>query len=367
MLLTGCAGTPTGESLGPESGSPPLPGDFARLPQTTLPGATADEVKLTAMGAALSKGWRIVKTGPGRLIAQREVDASLVASSGSGPLPGATLEVTSFFVQQGGSVDVATRAEVVSPAVAGQPARRMDVTETYRDALEQSLRSLSATWASNRARIARATPPAQGWPDPWAGTPYARPQGAEASPDTNPAPEVASPPAAEPAAVSADIAERPPEYPPEPESVATEPAWRAEPTGAAAPASPDVAETSLSAERERSDTPPYPEPRRRPTSPAPVVDATGALDTSYSYGSSGIADAAPRNDMMALPQGQSSSGRVTWAAYAEQYARQRGCQVSPAGSQLIESRQDGEVHKVPCEGSDSFLVKCQNGTCRGLL
>ncbi|MBK1716937.1 hypothetical protein CKO27_04580 [Thiocystis violacea] len=72
--------------------------------------------------------------------------------------------------------------------------------------------------------------------------------------------------------------------------------------------------------------------------------------------------------MMSLPETRTSgAGPVSWSANAEQYARQRGCQVSTEGSQLIESRQDGEVHKVPCEGSDSFLVRCQNGTCQGLL
>ena len=44
--------------------------------------------------------------------------------------------------------------------------------------------------------------------------------------------------------------------------------------------------------------------------------------------------------------------RMIWSANAEQYARQRGCQVAGSGSQLIESRQDGEVYKVPCQGSD---------------
>jgi hypothetical protein len=62
-----------------------------------------------------------------------------------------------------------------------------------------------------------------------------------------------------------------------------------------------------------------------------------------------------------------ASARALWSVNAEQYARQRGCQVAGSGSQLIESRQDGEVFKVPCQGSDSFLIRCQDGICQGLL
>jgi hypothetical protein len=61
-----------------------------------------------------------------------------------------------------------------------------------------------------------------------------------------------------------------------------------------------------------------------------------------------------------------SGGTGTWAYYAEQYARLRGCDVADGGAVLIESRSDSEIHKVPCAGSDSFLVKCQSGVCRGL-
>jgi hypothetical protein len=69
-------------------------------------------------------------------------------------------------------------------------------------------------------------------------------------------------------------------------------------------------------------------------------------------------------NMMALSP---SSGSVSWAYYAEQYARLRGCNVGAQGSVLIDSRSDGEIHKVPCDGADSVLVQCQNGECRGLL
>lgn len=63
----------------------------------------------------------------------------------------------------------------------------------------------------------------------------------------------------------------------------------------------------------------------------------------------------------------SSSGGVSWAYYAEQYARLRGCNVDSGGAILVESRSDGEIFKVPCVGAESVLVQCHNGECRGLL
>ena len=63
----------------------------------------------------------------------------------------------------------------------------------------------------------------------------------------------------------------------------------------------------------------------------------------------------------------SPPGRTgVWAYYAEQYARLRGCEIDETGAQLIENRADGEVHKVSCVGSASYLLRCQNGVCRGL-
>jgi deoxycytidylate deaminase len=62
-----------------------------------------------------------------------------------------------------------------------------------------------------------------------------------------------------------------------------------------------------------------------------------------------------------------SSTDVSWSYYAEQYARLRGCNVAPTGAILIDSRTDGEILKVPCNGADSMIVQCQNGDCRGLL
>ena len=118
---------------------------------------------------------------------------------------------------------------------------------------------------------------------------------------------------------------------------------------------------------------PAPLPRAIPT-PAPVVDGSSAITGGGPAATRAIGEpsrlpqpapepVAPKDNMLTL---SNAGGTGTWAYYAEQYARLRGCNVTDAGSQLIESRTDGEIHKVSCVGSDSQLVKCQNGVCRGL-
>ncbi|MBK1722571.1 hypothetical protein CKO23_09960 [Thiocystis violacea] len=360
LLLAGCAGAPTSSySSNPAPGVAPLPANLGNLPQTTLPGASRSEVKSLAMGAARSKGWSIAGSGVDRLIAQRAYDASMAPAYGAGsPIPpGSTLEVTSFFLEQGGGVNVATKAEVVAPAMGGRPAARMDYTDAYRDMLSQSLDSLQASWSHNRGRIAQANPPAGGWGDPWAGTPYARPAKTEAP--SNPSTDVAR--------SAPDFADAEPDDQPAPSDFERS---APSPTRTEAPRVVERPAPSPSTASSPAYSRPIPEPRRRPATAAPVVDATSVLSTQNRNRSAESPETPlPRRDnMMTLPDSQSRpTSSLTSAASAEQYARQRGCQVSGSGSQLIESRQDGEVHKVPCEGSDSFLVKCQNGTCQGLL
>ncbi len=344
LFLVGCAGAPTSSTSNPYAASvAPLPVDIGNLPQVMLQGGTAAEAKALAMGAARSKGWKIASSEADQLVVERPADANMLP--GIPAAPGTMLEVTSFFIAQSGGTNVATKAEVVSPALAGRPGERIDYTNTLRDSLTRSLDSLRDSWASNRNRVVRATPPEAGWADPWAGTPYAR---ATPAPSAS-APDAASTSAGEPPA-------QPPLPAPTPRQTASSSATNPNP-----PSRPTPRQTASSS---ATNSPAAPEPRRRGA--APVVDASAILSTQ------GISTApiTPRENMMALPVNTASAparGSATWGASAEQYARQRGCQVSASGSQLIESRQDGEIHKVPCEGSDSFLVICQNGTCQGLL
>ncbi|WP_200373712.1 hypothetical protein [Thiocystis violacea] len=365
LLLAGCASGPTTSSLDQAQADALSQVDIANLPQTLLPGARLSEVKSLAMGAARGKGWKMGDSVKDRLVVTRPADTAYLASvvPGAGAPPGSTLEVTSFFMETGGGVNVASKAEVVSPAMGGQPPARIDYTDAFRDTLTQSLDSLSDSWSRHRDRLARATPPADGWKDPWADSPHG-------SASRAPAPAADSMETArlEPPAPANQSPPAPPANP------RPEPTYSAQP--ALRPATTPAPRTAESPTRSATGVPiptykrPTPEPRYRPSGAAPVVDATSALSTQRP--SEPAPYQAPRlssrENMMSLPETRTSgAGPVSWSANAEQYARQRGCQVSTEGSQLIESRQDGEVHKVPCEGSDSFLVRCQNGTCQGLL
>ena len=336
--------------------------DLERLPQTLLPGAIRSEVKSFAMGAARSKGWTITQSSDDRLVIQQDANklANLVPGA-LGPTvgSGSQLEVTSYFIEQSGGIKVATKADLVNPTAGAKGPTRTDYTENFRDSLTQSLTSLRNSWSENRGRIARATPPADGWADAWGNKPTG--STASASPASNPATRDNGQTEA-----IRTVQPLPPKQP-------------APPINAAPPVPQPVTKPNPQPSQWIAERPvplrPAPEPRQLPAGAAPVVDATTspsgsslATDASVPKAPIAPANAIPRQkNMMALPSRSPVAGSVSWAAYAEQYARQRGCQVGGLGTELIESRTDGEIHKVPCVGSDSFLVKCQNGTCQGLL
>ncbi len=308
------------------------------------------------MGAARSKGWAIAQSTDGQLVVDRPIDANSLANlapgvSGSAVGPGSLLEVTSYFIEQPDGVKVAAKADLVTPIPGEKTPARLDYTENFRDSLAQSLTSLRHSWSENRGRIARATPPAEGWKDAWGKAPSS----------ADPAANVAS----NQSALDNRETETISNTPPQPRETPLPP--------------PSAEQPIRNLSRNQSPQPgewiaerptvirPAPEPREIATGGAPVVDIPS---TSLSTRTPGTTSGAiPRQEnMMSLPPTNSSvAGSVSWAAYAEQYARQRGCQVEGQGTELIESRTDGEVHKVPCVGSDSFLVKCQNGICRALL
>jgi hypothetical protein len=67
--------------------------------------------------------------------------------------------------------------------------------------------------------------------------------------------------------------------------------------------------------------------------------------------------------MMALNQPAPTG---VWAYYAEHYARVRGCTIAGEGAVLVEKQPDYEMHRVYCEGGQTFLVRCNAGVCRGM-
>lgn len=352
LLLSACASSPPTSSGTSVSSNEPAPIDTTALPRLMLPGANMAEVKALAMGAARSRGWTVRQTDStaDRLVVERPAEALVAPGPGVGP--GATLEVTTLLKDYGTGIEVATLAEVVTPPQAGRPATRLDYTEHFRQALTQSLASLQERWARDRDRVARATPPAEGWNDAW---------------NPSPAPAV-------------DTAYQPPATPPRPTPVAPAQAWTPPPAprvetaagsqGASAPQVRSSLTTSTADNRGLTPS----GTRYNPSGAAPIVDASATLTPrpAVSAAPPVTAAAPPAGDtMMSLPQtppiAAARPSRARWSVNAEQYARQRGCQVTVTGSQLIESRQDGEVFKVPCQGSDSFLVHCRDGLCQGLL
>jgi hypothetical protein len=336
-----------------------------------MPGAVRGDVKGLAMGAARSKGWTIVKSTEDRLVVQRPVDpgssaaAALGASASTIP---PVIEVTSAFVQRSDGVLVGLGAELVSQPPGEKTPKRMDYTETYRDALTRSLESLRSNWAANRQRVAGSTPSeavraegeaeraetgeastnplVQAWADTLEEEKASKgisTTGAGAAASSGPTPSQAQlGPAPEPR-----VASMPPTPTPTP----------------LAPVSPQPTPTPVTAPSAAAPI--------RTSGPAPVVEGNVALrggPSSAQIPSTQLPPAAEESvpydqNMLTLNQ---ASGAGTWAYYAEQYARLRGCDVTDQGAVLIESRSDSEIHKVPCASADSFLVKCQAGVCRGL-
>jgi hypothetical protein len=354
-LMAGCAGNMVSENF-----------DTSNRPQMLIPGANRADVRGLAMGAASAKGWTIVRSSDDLLVVQRPLDPASPTALALGAANSAVppmIEVTSAFQEQSGGVNVALGAVLISQAPGEKAPKRVDYTENYRDALTQSLESLRSNWTDNRQRVANAIPPQNAAPTapaaPAPGSPNDNPLvkawgetlAAETAGKKGTVGSTAAAPAPEPRAVPEPLATpaHVPEIPPTPEPTTTKI------TSAAAPAVPA-------------------QPQRTVAGPAPVVDGSSVVGGGSSAAARGPLDhatppqpapelVATKDNMLTLSQ---ASGTGTWAYYAEQYARLRGCNVTPSGSQLIETRADGEIHKVSCIGAESYLLKCQNGVCRGL-
>jgi len=363
LLLSACASGPIASSGG--SAQPtvtgPAPIDTTYLPRLMLPGATLSEVKSLAMGAARSRGWsiRYADSTNDRLVVGRPAEPSVMALATPrlSAAPGSTLEVTTLFKDSGGGIEVATLAELVTPSQAGRPATRTDYTDPLRDALMQSLDSLRERWMRDRERLARAAPPPEGWKSAW---------------DESPAPPDA---ASAPSAVNTQAAQAASPAPAAPTAPAQTPPAASRTNAGTTPAMPAPTWADSSVPRPTYTRRPASEPRYSAPGAAPVVDASSNLNARPMPEPAPMPATlnTPRDNMVSLPRADAvnppiaTGSRMLWSANAEQYARQRGCQVAGSGSQLIESRQDGEVYKVPCQGSDSFLIRCQSGICQGLL
>lgn len=317
-------------------------------PQMLIPGATREDLRGIAMGVARSKSWTIVGSSNDKVVMQRPPDPnsqmarSLGADSSAIP---PVIEVTALFIELSNGVNVSLHAELISQPPGAKQPKRTDVTESFRAELTRSLESLRSKWQQNHQRVAQAMPPimskservAQGGPeDPH--TPI------QAWSDSTSESGTLVPTRFDDSVAREPIASPTPPDPPQPAVAESPPA----PTSAAAGPRPAPV---LDGSRTASTSPPTaptPPPQPETTSILPPPPPTPVESD---------------NDMLTLSQ---ASGTGTWAYYAEQYARLRGCNLTEQGAILIETRSDGEVHRVPCIGSDSFLLKCSDGVCRGL-
>ena len=65
-----------------------------------------------------------------------------------------------------------------------------------------------------------------------------------------------------------------------------------------------------------------------------------------------------------VPHRDAAPGAVgTWAYYAEQYARTRGCVLADSGARLESAGAEWERHRVPCQDGSWVGVYCRFGDC----
>ena len=151
LLLVGCASAPmSGGAL-----------YYPNKPQVFLANADIGQAKGVAMGAAVTKGWKIIQGGDDTLILQRPLNAAAAESLSPGSSLATTppvVEVRSQFFPRQGGVDVVLDAQAVVHR-GTEEEHREDFTEAYRPELTRSLESLRIAWGESRQRIASAIPP----------------------------------------------------------------------------------------------------------------------------------------------------------------------------------------------------------------
>ncbi|MCU0834096.1 MAG: hypothetical protein MUC77_06615 [Chromatiaceae bacterium] len=303
-LLVGCASAPTSQT-----GREPIPELDPSAPRVLLAGATPEQARSLAMGAAASKGWRLSESADTLLVMQRPLNPavaeSAVPGASQGPKP-AQVEVRTLFLPRADGTEVALQADMLTSDTKGEV--RHPFTDRYRPELERSLASLRRSWEGANWRVAGAAPPL---PEPPPPAPL------DTDSDTSAEGTASATPAqpAEQAAIAAPVQPIPPPQPPSPARPSAAPVTSATTTRA----------------------------------PAPVVAASP--------------DPASSN-MLKLSTAPSATG--VWAYYAEHYARVRGCRLAGDGAVLLRKTPEYEEHRVYCEGGQTFQVRCNAGVCRGL-
>jgi hypothetical protein len=277
-------------------------------PHALLPGGTMENARSVAMGAAVSKGWKIVDSTGNQLLLQRTLDATPDPQVTGVQVPGAKPPLvqvqTGFFARPNG-VEVTVGADLITNRGTKEEQKR-DFTKAYKKDLMHSLASLKKAWAATAPQVANAMPPLQGPGD------------------------LGAPPTAE---ESKEIAqtEGPGQWGPT--------NWSNE----AAPANPQAA----------SQSPPPPAAAQETAAPAVAEDAPSRPPRGEDRDQGG-------RGMVVLNE-RADTG--LWAYYAEQYARAHGCDLTGQGAVLVEKQPEYEIHRVDCQGGQKFLLRCNAGSC----
>jgi hypothetical protein len=266
-----------------------------------------ENAKSVAMGAAVSKGWKIVSSSGNQLLLQRTLDRTPDPQITGTQVPGAKpplVQVQAGFFPRPNGIEVTVGADLITSRGTEEEQKR-DFTTAYKKDLMHSLASLKKAWAATAPRVASAMPPLE-------------------TPD-----DLGSPPTAE---ESKEIAhtEGPGQWGPT--------NWSNE----AAPAGQQAGPAS-----------PSPPAAPRETAAPVVAEGAGARPAPGE-------DRDQGGSMVALNE-RADSG--VWAYYAEQYARAHGCNLTGQGAVLVEKQPEYEIYRVDCQGGEKFLLRCNAGSC----
>ncbi len=152
MLVSGCGTTKL----------PDLVDLKGNEPRIFLAGAEVQQAKSLAMGAAVTKGWKIADAAGDKLLVRRPLSATTAEAIAGEPVSTAAVEVKTAFDKRRAGVDVIVAAAMVADKITGKGEKstvRIDVTDGYRNELNLSLDKLQRSWEKNRWRIAAAMQP----------------------------------------------------------------------------------------------------------------------------------------------------------------------------------------------------------------
>lgn len=155
LLVAGCATT------GPAK-VPMVTYDPSK-PHTLLPGGNMENARSVAMGAAVSKGWKIVDSSGNQLLLQRTLDATPDPQSTGVQVPGTKpplIQVQAGFFPRPNGVEVTVGADLITNRGTNEEQKR-NFTEAYKKDLMHSLASLKKAWAATAPQVANAMPPLQ--------------------------------------------------------------------------------------------------------------------------------------------------------------------------------------------------------------